>query len=157
MFSVSSIHLVMDCNLPFIHSNVFVLVYFHSSTVKFELLIPQNFFPETSLTFLCLLCFLTLVIWGLLFWLNYLPDSISFLPAIAIINDGLCRCLFLFCRFFCFCFCSGYTYSVTLPLVIIYLSNYLFVELLLHPTTDYFGFSFTSCFWLKMLFSDHLD
>ena len=165
MFSVSSIHLVMDYNLPFILSNVFVLSLF----CKIWAFDSSKLLSRNKSDFSVSTVFLGSVDSYLrLLWLNYLSDSISFLPAIAIINNGLYRCLlfsfsFLSARFFfvlerqLFLFWSGWFYSLNLPLVIFCLFSYLFGELSLYPTTGYFVFSFTSCFWLKVLFSDTLN
>lgn len=93
MFSASSIHLVMDCNLPFILSNVFVISLSFCKTWAFE---SSKLLTRNKSDFAMSLVFLNLVNRYLRpLWLNYLPDSISFLPAIAIINNGLCRCPFI--------------------------------------------------------------
>lgn len=139
-----------------------MFLYFWSS-VKFELNILQTSFQKKIWLF-CVYCVSLL-------WLNYLSDSISFLPAIVIINNGLYRCLifsfsFLSAQFFfsflrcwrrLFCF-------IVLVWVFLFfksstgnfLSNYLFGELSLHATTGYSVFSFTSCFRLRALLSDTL-
>lgn len=159
MFSASSIHLVMDCNLPFILSNVFVISLSLCKTWAFE---SSKLLTRNKSDFSMSLVFLNLVNRYLRpLWLNYLPDSISFLPAIAIINNGLCRCPFILSLSFSLhsspplSFGGGlvsghFSFLKSSP------GNYvcLFRELSSYHTT---GFSFTPCFWPKMLFSDTLN
>lgn len=122
MFSVSSIHLVMDYNLPFILSNVFVLSLFCKIWAfdSSKLLSRNKSYFSVSTVFLG-----SVDSYLRLLWLKCLSDSISFLPAIAIINNGLYRCLlfsfsFLSARFI---FCFGEAVVFVLVWVVLFLKS----------------------------------
>lgn len=105
--------------------------YFHSSSVKSELLILQNFFPETSLPFLCPLYFSALltVTWGFSNWTTCLTQFPSCLPQQLL--KWFLQMVFLFFSSFLWGSIgeSGYFYYLNVPVAIIYLSSYLFGEL----------------------------
>lgn len=137
-----------------------MFLYFYSSTVKFELWIPQNFFPETSLTFASTVFLVSVDSHWRLLWLNNLPVWFNFLPALH--NNyqwwSLQMSFFFFGSFCLFvCFWSGHVYALNLLLVIIYLSNYLLSELSLYPllailgSLSHLAFDSKCCFLISWL------